>query len=134
MTVQAHADAILALLRADASLTVYPDASGKIPAGAAPPYVRVYMHVERPLGPTMDMVSSRVVARAICHSVGANDIAARAVAQRVAARLLDVRPVIAGRTAWPIRHEQNQPPARDESTGTVVIDQVDVYRLETLPG
>lgn len=135
MTIQAHADAILDRLRADVGLTVH---DGKVPPGAAAPYVLVYFDDADPGDPADDAedltaVSRRHVARAICHCVGADQIAARAVAQRVRAQLLDHVPTVAGRTCWPIRREDGQPTDRDETTGTLVQDLVAVYRLESVP-
>lgn len=134
-----HAVAILAALRAVPGLTVYPPANGQpgtemVPAGAAPPYVVAYIQVTYDLGPTIDLRSTRAVARATCHSVGLTDTAARVVAGRVRAALLDLVPTIAGRRPWPIRYDDGRPPRNDTSTGRLVVDQVDVYRLESLPG
>lgn len=144
--IQAHADAFLTPLRADTGLVVYPVANAApgsgtstIPDGAAPPYVSVHVTFGRGLGPdpvnpTLDMRSGRALARAYCHCVGGDDIAARAVAQRVQAALLDVRPTIAGRTCYPIRFDAFEPPRPDESTGQLISDLVVVYRLESVPG
>lgn len=143
--IQAHADAILGLLRADAGLTVYPVASGAagsadgiVPLDATPPYVAVHLHMERPLGDgsggePLNGATTRAVMRAYCHCVGANDIAARAVSQRVATVLLDARPVVAGRKIFPIRYDFGQPARNDESTGSLVSELTDVYRLESVP-
>ena len=70
---------------------------------------------------------------AYCHCAGGNQIAARAVAQRVRAALLDVTPTVTGRKCWPIRREAGQLVDRDESTGLLVMDGVSVYRLESVP-
>jgi len=51
------------------------------------------------------------------------------VAERVRTQLLDVRPVVAGLATGLLRLEQSLPPARDESTGVLVMDAVVVYRL-----
>src|SRR5690606_1486196 len=110
-SLQDHADAVLALLRADASLTVYPPAAGgpsTVPIGATPPYVSVHMVPDRINGGRLDTRSTRLRLRIYCHCVGANDIAARAVSDRVADALLDVRPDIPGRSVYPIRHEQSR--------------------------
>ena len=131
--IQAHADAILALLRADPDLTVH---DGHVPDGSEPPYVLVYVadaDPEQSNSHSLTAESTRHVTWAYCHCVGANQIAARAVAQRVRAALLDVTPTIPGRACWPIRREDGQPAQRDESTGVVVVDLVDVYRLESVP-
>lgn len=137
--IQAHADAYLGLLRATADLTVYPERDGedsgqRVPAGAAPPYVVVDVAIETPAGASLDGLSDRVVARAYLHCVGETDIGCRAVAQMVRGALLDRRPVIAGRTVGLIRHDGNRPPVPDESTGSLVVEQTDIYRLETYPG
>ncbi|MFC4107777.1 hypothetical protein ACFOX0_17825 [Micromonospora zhanjiangensis] len=136
--VQAHADAFLALLRGTAGLTVYPRPDGagdgqRVPAGARPPYVVVDVAMETPEGSALAGVSDRVTAWAYCHCVGGNDVACRAVAQLVRSALLDRRPVIAGRATGLIRHDANRPPSADESTGELVVEQTDVYRLDTYP-
>lgn len=129
---QAIINAGLALLTADASLVVFDGAvSNPTPT---PPYVLVYATVDRP-GEDPDNPlngQSRVwVARWICHCVGGNASAARAVAQRVRTALLDVRPVIAGLSCALIDMEPDgQPPQRDETTGVLVMDQVKTFRLK----
>ena len=134
MTVRAHADAVLALLRAaDGSLTVH---DGAVPTGGVPPYVLVYFGDDDPELPDsrpLEGASERFVLRVYAHSVGGNAAAARAVGERVRAALLDVVPAIAGRACWPIRREESSPPQRDESTGILVMDRVDIYRVESVP-
>jgi hypothetical protein len=133
VTVQAHADAVLTLLRADTSLTVH---DGRVPNGAVPPYVVVYFYDTDPeLADSRSVTggSSRYLLRVYCHCVGGNQIAARAVSQRVRAALLDAAPTVSGRVCFPIRREDGQPVERDESTGTLVHSKVDLYRLESEP-
>ncbi|WP_422744349.1 tail completion protein gp17 [Micromonospora sp. WMMD754] len=135
MTVRAHADAVLALLAAAPGnpLRVL---DGAVPKETAPPYVLVYFGDEDPELPdsrALEGSSERFVLRAWVHCVGGNAAAARALGERVRAALLDVVPSIAGRSCWPIRREEGSPPQRDESTGTLVMDRVDVYRLESVP-
>jgi hypothetical protein len=115
------------------ALAVYPLADGTVPGNLVPPYVRVYITVNRPDGTDLSGRSDLAVCRAYLHQVGANDTAARAVAQRCAGVLLDVTPVVSGRECWPIRHEMNQPPERDESTGRLVMDQVDTFTFSSIP-
>lgn len=126
----ALAAAGIALLVADTSLTVISD--GVVPAGQQPPYVRVYAHVEWPAGAegdALDGLSGSPTVRWYCHCVGANDLAARAVTQRVRTALLNKRPVVAGMDVGMIRFDSGAPPTRDESTGVLVMDAVVVYRL-----
>ena len=131
-----HAAAILALLNANVVL------AGKVYDGKvadpipSPPYVLVYLHMERlpdALGNALDGLSKAVTIRAICHCVGADAIGARAMAYQVSAALLDVRPTIGTRNCGLIQQESSQPPVRDELTGTLVMDAIDTYRLMTNP-
>ncbi|MGC5033077.1 hypothetical protein [Micromonospora sp. DT229] len=135
MTVQEHADAYLGLLRATPRFPVH---DGVVPAKTLPPYVVVYVVVDDSDGQSpewgdgLDGVSGVVTARAYCHSVGGSAQAARTVAGWVREQLLDKEPTVTGRTAGMIRKDFSSPPVRDESTGTPVMDQIDVYRLRTV--
>ena len=139
MTIEAHARAVLDLLDADNAAPPLVVHDGRVPAKAVPPYVVAYMMVQTPSGDmpvdstSLDMDSDRVVLRAYLHSVGANAQAARMVADRCRTQLLGVTPSIAGRECWPIRQDEGMPADRDESTGMLVMDQVDIYRLESVP-
>lgn len=128
---QAIANAGLALLQADTSLVV---CDGVVPAGTSPPYALVYTTVNRPSEDPDNSADglSRVWSAAwIVHSVGGNAAAARAVAQRVRTALLDVRPVVTGLSCNKIRMDPDSPPPqRDETTGVVVMDLVQTYRLK----
>lgn len=129
--IREHADALLALARA--TLAVH---DGSVPDGALPPYVLVYFADTDPdLAESRSLIggSTRHVLRAYAHCVGGNAGAARAVADKLRTAWLDVRPTVAGRQCQPIRREDGQPAQRDESTGSVVLDQVEVYRLESEP-
>lgn len=140
MTIEAHAQAFLTLLDADNAAPALVVHDGRVPAAATPPYVLVYTSVRRPdaaLEPdksslTFDQYAVR--ARAICHSVGGSGAAARSVAARVAAALLNVTPSVVGRVCSPIRWVEGQEPARDEATGATYVDVVDVYEFGSIPG
>lgn len=139
MTYAAHAQAILALLDADNDPPPLVFFDGYVPDKTAPPYVVVYFAIDSPAA-EMDLgvsdltaASRRVDCHVYCHSVGSTGSAARSVASRVRAALLDATPTVSGRTCFPIRHVENQPAVRDESTGVLVMDQVDVYRLSSVP-
>jgi hypothetical protein len=143
VTYQDHAAAVLALLAADAgppALVVYDGVVPAVPAAPKPPYVVVYFAFDLPEAAqdpqtsSLVMTSNRVDCSIYCHCVGANGAASRSVAARVRVALLDVIPAVAGRAAFPIRHTENQPATRDETTGVLVMDQVDTYRLSTVPG
>ena len=143
--IQDHFDAFVALLSAAPGgppvLAVY---DGLVPDGVSAPYALVYFSIMTPDGlAAPDAVSlhadSDVIdARAIVHSVGGDpqaQRAARAVAGRVRAAVLNVRLTIAGRSCAPIRWVDGQPPQRNEEIpGAAVFDQVDVYGWRSLPG
>lgn len=139
---KAHVDAALTLLRDDAGpppLVVYPDVNGNTPAegSRAKSYVLVYSYIERPRAADGNGLDGRSVAwtvRWYCHCVGPTENSATATAMRVNRALMDVRPVIAGRSCDLIEQEAAQPPTRDETTGTPVFDHIVVYRLRTQPG
>jgi hypothetical protein len=142
---EVHARAVLDLLAAapgSPALVVHDGAVPKDPAtgkSKPPPYVAVYFTIETPSGEmpadsaSIEMDSDRVVLRAYFHNVGGNAAAARIVAGRSRGAVLGVTPTIAGRECWPIRQDEGRPAERDESTGVLVMDQVDVYRLESIP-
>lgn len=125
-----HIDAYMALLTTIPQ-TVY---RNKIPAGVSRPYVRVYFHVEYPQAESLTFTSDRAIAWAYLHCVGDTDASASIVAKAARDVLLDVTPTVAGRASFPIRLDHSLPPQPDESIGQLVMDQVDIYRLETVPG
>lgn len=134
-TIQAHADAVLNLLRSDVLLTVY---DGKV-TGSADHYALVYCFRQLPGGliapdkTALDGLTTTVDMRIYVHCVGVDAIAARAIQGRVEARLLDVTPTVAGRTCFPIRWLEGQQIIRDEETLSSVFDAVDVYGLTSVP-
>lgn len=134
---QQHADAILALLAAapgSPALVVYDGKVPDPPTVVTPPYVLVYLSTTTPEGTSLTNEQDRAVTRAYCHCVGADAKAARAVAGRVAAALLNAQVTISGRTCQPIRDDDSgSPPDRDETTGVLVMDRLAIYRLESLP-
>lgn len=129
---QTFVDVGMALLRATAGLTVYPDANGVTPNAPTPPYVRVYANVERtPAQPgnPLSGESSTAMVRWYCTCVGGNEIAVRAVAALVRASLLDINPGIPGFSAGTIRQETSNPPRLDTDAGYQILYQTDVYYL-----
>jgi hypothetical protein len=138
-TTQDHANAVLALLDADNAAPALVFLDGAVPSGQLPPYVLVYLMLQTPDGlaapdkVSLDFNSDVVDLWVYCHCVGGNAAAARAVSARVRAALLNVTPTIANRVCFPIRWREGNPPQRDESTGVLVQDLVDVYGLITVP-
>jgi hypothetical protein len=55
------------------------------------------------------------------------------VSWKVRAALLNVKPVVANRVCHPIRQVDDVPPVKDESTGILIMDLADVYRLRSVP-
>jgi hypothetical protein len=134
--IDAHAQAVLALLDADNTPPPLLVFDGVVPAGTNPgptPYVVVYFDSGYP-DLTFNGLSYRFELRITCHSVAGGGLSARIVADRVAAALLDVAPTVSGRKCWPIRWESGAPPVRHERTGDLIMNEVDVYLLTSIPG
>lgn len=141
-----HADAGLDLLAADDGLTVYDghvptvlDPATSQPVTAPPPYVLVYTSVSWPgrdtgVANALDGLAVTVTVDWIVHCVAETGAAARALAMRVRAALLNRRPTIAGRNCGLIVLDDVQAPQRDETTGRLVMDQVVTYSMTSVPG
>lgn len=143
MTIQAHANAVLGLLvPPNVTATVLDGAVPKAIPPAQPqarPYLLVYMYLMTPDGvQAPDKVSLNFDSDVVdfwiyCHCVGDDAAAARAVSAQARLALLNVTPTVAGRTCFPIRWREGQPPRRDEETGDLVMDQVDIYGFTSVP-
>lgn len=135
--IEEHAAAVLALLRAFVGpppLLVL-DGVNHNPATSKswpPPYLLTYFDAGNP---DLSFVgrSHTFQLGITCHSVGVTARAARLVADNTRTALLDVTPTVAGRKCYPIRWDSGVPPQRDESTGSTVFDQVDIYVLRSVP-
>lgn len=122
---QPAAAALLALLGTNANLTVV---DGDVAVDQQPPYVVVYTAGGPDEGDNLGLYSNEATVRAYVHAVGETAAAARIVAGQAAATIIDQRLTVTGWSCGPIKRELSNPPERDESTGVVVMDQVDVYR------
>lgn len=140
---QDHADAFLALARAatgSPSLVVY---DGSVDAGATAPYAVAYFAFERPDGTVMPdwisltLTSSVIRVVATVHGVG--DLpeaskAARAVAGRFQAAVLDKTLTVSGWSCTPIRWLEGGLPQRNEDVpGSTIVSQVDTYVWTAVP-
>lgn len=135
-------DAFKALLIAapgSPSLVVY---DGEVNDGAVPPYVKVDFYIETPDGlaapdaVSLNFDSDVIDARVYVHCVGGDPQAARsarAVAGRVRSAVLNRTLVVAGRSCFPIRWLEGQPPQRNDETLTVVQDLREVYGWRSVP-
>jgi hypothetical protein len=131
-----HAAAFLAAID-DAGLTVF---DGQVDDNAPDQYVLVYALFETPdgiLAPdaiSLDLSSTALDALMYVHNVGVTPASARATAARVRSAVLDRTLVVAGRTCFPVRWREGQPPRRNEEIpGAPVHDQVDVYGWRSVP-
>jgi hypothetical protein len=141
--IQDEADAFLALLAAASgspALAVY---DGSVPDSPEPAYALVYFYIETPDGEaapdavSLNFDSDVIDAWAYVHCVGSQPQAARAaraVSGRVRAAVLNKTLTVANRSCFPIRWREGQSPIRDETTGLVVFDQIDVYGWRSVPG
>ncbi len=141
--IQDHFDAFVALLGSAAGsppLAVY---DGEVPVDPAPAFALVHFFIETPDGLAapdavpLTMDSDVIDSWAYVHQVGGSPQAARAaraVAGRVRAAVLNRTLTIPGRECFPIRWREGRPPQRSEEIpGRVVMDQVDVYSWRSLP-
>jgi hypothetical protein len=129
MSLDAFADAALAALQADEGLTVF---DGPAPDLQMPPYVVVYFSVDSEGSDRFTVESTDASLRLITHCVGANTKAARIVAGRVRALLLDTLLEVEGLKPFPVRHEYGLPPTADQSTGHLVVDAVDGWTAKAV--
>ncbi len=128
---EAHAAVAVDILTADALIPVY---TGSVPDGVTRPYILIYPTVAWPNGRDADALDGKTrtcETRWYIHCAGETDQSARSVAGRVRQLLLNVRPVIAGRSCGLIKQEASPPPVRDETTGVTVLDIAAVYLLVT---
>ncbi len=136
-----HAAVVLNLLRSappqgDDPLAVY---DGYVAPGTPGPYVLVYLVSVPDVEPSsMTFEQDVTTTRIICHCVGGGEVlgggadAARAVAARVEAALLNVTPEIPDREVWPIYSEGDAPdPDPDSSLGVTVVRQLATYRIRS---
>jgi hypothetical protein len=137
---QAHAQAVLDLLDADNASPALVVQDDKVTEGVVPPYVLAYFAFprpdasQRPDASDMSFDQSAMTVTAILHNVGGSASAARRVAARSAAALLNVTPTVAGRSCSPIRCVDGHDAQRDEETLAAVFDLVDVYEFTSYPG
>lgn len=136
-----HANAVLSLLHAALDPVPIAIYDGVVPSPypdvKTSPWVLVYFDASWPpdgQANALDGKSATYMLRVYCHSTAASAAGARAIAGQVRAALLDVRPTVSGRTTWPIRWAEGQPPNKDETLGFLVMDKVDVYQLASTPG
>jgi hypothetical protein len=127
-----HAAALIALLTG-AGLTVH---DGAVPAGVdvdAEPYLKPYFDSADPES-TKEAAPYRFEMTMTLHCVAGNAGAARILAGLARTALVQVVPTVAGRTCFPITREAGSPARQDETTGRLVMDQIDLYILRSLPG
>lgn len=138
MTIQAHVNAVLALLSASVPATtgVY---DGAVPDSPAGQYVVTDFYLATPDGlqapdaVSLNFDSDVVDLQIYCHCVGGDAAASRAVSAQVRVALLNVTPVVVSRLCHPIRHRESAPPQRDEQTGRLSLELTDVYGFRSVP-
>lgn len=133
----AGADEILALLRALPSLTVH---DAKVPDAAPLPYALTYFSMTTASAGgsagTVDLTldSQTIDLTLYLHNVAGNAAAARAVQWKTRNALVNARIEVTGRRCFPVRQVDDAPAVKDESTGKLIVDLTDVYRLRSVPG
>lgn len=127
----AHTDAVLARLEADANLTVYDGARKKTDPVREPPYVVVYVYVPREWRSKLNQsTTDRHQITISTHSAGADRPSADIVRRHVRTQLLDWVPGVAGFTCYRVNHEDGDAPDWDDTGGALLMsasDQWDYY-------
>lgn len=128
--IREHALGVKAMLEAEPLLTVF---AKKVTNLTTPPYVRLYVSLDRETAEALCGTSDTSYFRVTTHSVGQDDEGAWMVADLVRARLLDLAPTVAGWSSSRINHEAGVEPRPDESTGALVLDAIDVWTFSSTP-
>jgi len=137
---ESHAQAGLNLLRAGGEITVYDGQVANAPApgvGSVLPYVLVYTTVKWPADGAANALDAQAITVNVefnCHCVGETATAARVMQGQARARLVNQRPVIAGRNCGLIQQDDVLAPVRDEATGRLVMDGVSIFSFISAPG
>ncbi|MEV0646100.1 hypothetical protein AB0I28_12620 [Phytomonospora sp. NPDC050363] len=119
-----HAEAAIALLKAHPDLVVFDD---EVPASPPSAYVRVYIGMRELEPDDPNFIPGEQSCWIYTYCVANTDAGARLIRSFVRAQLNGVKPVVAGKTCWPIYWEDGSPAGRDESLGYPVISQRDVW-------
>jgi hypothetical protein len=128
-----HAAVLQAMLEAQ-GLTVYPTGA---PDDAVEPYAVLWTDAGFRTGTKLCVGSDRADFLASVVSVGTTAEQAQWVAEKAFAALLDQTPIVAGRSCDPITHDSTDPVHRDPDPvapgGSIVYEQIDVFKLTTWP-
>lgn len=141
--IQDLADAFFTLARSAPGSPALQVLDGHVDDGVTTPYALVYFYIETPDGlqapdaVNLTFDSDVIDAWAYVHCVGGEpqaERASRGVAGRVRSVLLNKTLTVTGRSCFPIRWREGQPPQRNEDTSTTIVDTVDVYCFRSVPG
>lgn len=127
MTAQAHAAAVKALL---STVRLH---EGERPDDAALPCALLLMGTGTGLRTTLAAISDRREFPFQLTSVGLDVDGVRSVAERVRTAVVDRRPVVVGRTTWPVVHDGSEPIRLDRDVTPHVFYAVDLYRFASVP-
>jgi hypothetical protein len=127
-----HIAAFAALVDAVPNVTVYADEA--VPNNPSYPYVVLYGNQGLPSRTSMDPVSDQRETTVQSTVVAVTQGQARALADRVEAAVLDVRPTVAGRISAPVEKRSSQPVRLDHDIKPPVFYAVDVWAFTTIPG
>lgn len=119
-----HREAVLAALNANSNLTVV---DGPAPKGTAPPYVVTYVYIPTETRNKVNSGTNETTVSIVTHSTAANTQSVAIVARQVRSSLLDQVMAVTGYVCTRITHESGSPPDWDDSTGVVVMAQIDQW-------
>lgn len=119
-----HRLAAKALLDANPNLT---PRDGPAPKGTAPPYVVFYVYVPAEARNTINGPTDETTVTIITHSTAASALGVDIVSRNVRSALLDQTPVVDGYVCSRVEHSSGSPADWDDSTGVVVMAQIDQW-------
>lgn len=127
--VEAHVQAVLKLITDPGGLLVF---EGDV-TGDPDKYTNVFHTPGFYEGHTQSGELVDVSVTFTIHNVGRDRWQAQWGAGRVAARLLNVTPVVAGRRCWRIAHEAGPPISKDDEVSPPRFLAIDRYTLKSTP-
>lgn len=130
--IRAHINAVMTLLAADTSIRVY---RAIVPGSPVLPYAVLFAGAPGAAPGDYGFASTWREFRFHINTVGSTDEQVFALAERIEARLLDVRPTVAGRTTGPVTKtlETPQPLQRDDDVSPPVLYATEVWEYSSVP-
>ena len=127
---KAHTDAVLALLEGAVSLNVH---DGKVPVGAALPYVVLFTDDGLDEATNIEAVPDLLTVKVQVTGSGLNRTSVQIATGKAHAALVGVIPTVAGRSCSPLRQVNSRPITEDRDVTPSVLYAVNEYEFHSVP-